>query len=58
MVDGVLQITNLHKWFKEMVVNWIELATQKCRERIQQAIDFDEVRVKRIFSVVTCLVCT
>jgi len=41
--DG-LQINKYHQWFKGMVNGWVQMATNRCKSRIQQAIQLDQVR--------------
>ena len=36
-------IVGFHKWFKEFVSGWINVATEKCEARIRQAIELDEI---------------
>jgi len=40
--DG-LQINKYHQWFKGMVNGWVQMATNRCKSRIQQAIQLDQV---------------
>ena len=41
--DG-LQINKYHQWFNGMVNGWVRMATNRCKSRIQQAIQLDQVR--------------
>ena len=38
-----LTIVGFHKWFEDFVPGWIDVATEKCEDRIRQAIEMDEI---------------
>ena len=40
MVDG-LSLPHFHKWFKDMVRNWISIAMQRCKDYTVKAIAAD-----------------
>lgn len=41
MCEGDLLLPKCHKWFQEMVKNWIKLAIDKCNDYIIKAINVD-----------------
>lgn len=42
-MQSQLTIVGFHKWFEEFVPGWIDVATEKCEDRIRQAIELDEI---------------
>lgn len=38
-----LRVLDYHSWFSSMAINWIDSAVRKCRERIELAIEKDQV---------------
>lgn len=41
-----LEILDFHTFFVGLPIEWIELASSKCKQRVEKAISLDEVRVR------------